>query len=67
MYCLSIFPISCSSFAIVLSVHLSDLLLLICHCIVCPVLRFIAERWTDDTMTNEEQYIREMDRQYNDK
>jgi hypothetical protein len=26
-----------------------------------------SERWTDDTMTNEEQYIREMDRQYNDK
>jgi hypothetical protein len=25
-----------------LSVHLSDVLLLICHCIVCPSLRFTA-------------------------
>ena len=33
LYCLSISPIYCSSFAIVLSVHLSHLLLLICHCI----------------------------------
>jgi hypothetical protein len=30
------------SFAIVLSNHLSDLLLLICHCIVCPSVRFTA-------------------------
>jgi hypothetical protein len=37
--CLSISPIYCSSFAIVLSVHLSDLLLLVCHCIVCPSLK----------------------------
>jgi hypothetical protein len=42
LYCLSISPIYCSSFVIVLSVHLSDLLLLICHCIVCPSLWFIA-------------------------
>jgi hypothetical protein len=32
----------CSSFVIILSVHLSDLLLLIRHCIVCPSLRFTA-------------------------
>jgi hypothetical protein len=52
-----------------LSIHLSDLLLLNCHCIVCPSLRFAAphlplyylsisliyERWTDNTMTIEEQ------------
>jgi uncharacterized membrane protein YjgN (DUF898 family) len=42
LYCLSISPIYCSSFAIVLSVLLSDLLLLICYCIVCPSLRFTA-------------------------
>jgi hypothetical protein len=97
LYCLFISLIYCSSFVIVLSVHLSDLLLLICHCIVCPSLRFTAphlplyclsispiycssyngkwgainrrdeqtiqwlmrssksERWTNNTMTNEEQ------------
>jgi hypothetical protein len=42
LYCLSISLIYCSSFAIVLSVDHSDLLLLICHCIVCPSLRFTA-------------------------
>jgi hypothetical protein len=42
LYCLSFSPIYCSSFAIVLSVHLSDLLLLFCHCIVSPSLRFTA-------------------------
>jgi hypothetical protein len=42
LYCLSISQIYCSSFVIVLSVHLCDLLLLICHCIVCPSLWFIA-------------------------
>jgi hypothetical protein len=26
-----------------------------------------SERWTDNTMANEEKYIGEMDRQYNDK
>jgi hypothetical protein len=38
LYFLSISLIYYSSFVIVLSVHLSDLLLLICHCIVCPSL-----------------------------
>jgi hypothetical protein len=42
LYCLSVSPNYCSSFVIVLSVHLSDLLLLICYCIVCPSLRFTA-------------------------
>jgi cellulose synthase/poly-beta-1,6-N-acetylglucosamine synthase-like glycosyltransferase len=42
LYCLSISLIYCSSFVIVLSVHLIYLLLLICHCIVCPSLWFIA-------------------------
>jgi hypothetical protein len=42
LYCLTIPLIYCSSFVIVLSVHLSDVLLLICYCIVCPSLRFTA-------------------------
>jgi hypothetical protein len=56
LYCLSFSPIYCSSFAIVLSVLLSDLLLLICHCIVCPSLWFTAPH-----------LIGEKDRQYNGK
>jgi hypothetical protein len=42
----SISLIYCSSFVIVLSVHLSYLLLLIYHCIVWPYLWFIAPRWS---------------------
>jgi hypothetical protein len=42
LYFLSISLIYCFSFVIILSVHLSDLLLLICHCVVCPSLLFTA-------------------------
>jgi hypothetical protein len=45
LYCLSISPIYCSSFVNVLSVHLCDLLLLICHCIFCRSLRFTAPHY----------------------
>jgi hypothetical protein len=51
LYCLSISLIYCSSLVIVLSVHLFDLLLLICHCMRSSK----SERWTDNTMANEEQ------------